>query len=133
MGLFPPNVPIKEIHAGDEEEVGKYPGYGISPADTQPAYGGNQPDADTGTGYHLHHSGKNGEVAVAQSLNAVAQNGKHAQAGEEITGELQVDDAVGNNLRFIAIDKQQGELVGKEMQNNDREDHINEHDRGGGA
>ena len=65
MGLFPPNVPIKEIHAGDEEEVGKNPGYGVAPADTQPAYGGNQPDTDTGSGYHLHHTGKDGEVAVA--------------------------------------------------------------------
>ena len=63
--FFSPNVAVKEIHAGDEEEVGKNPGYGVAPADTQPAYGGNQPDADTGTGYHLHHTGKDGEVAVA--------------------------------------------------------------------
>ena len=124
---------VKEIHARDKEKIGKYPGYGIAPADAQPAYGGNQPKTDTGTGYHLHHTGKDGEVAVAQSLNAVTQNGEHAETGEEITGELHVDDAVGNNLRLTAIDKQQDEIVGKEMQDDDREDHINEHDRGGGA
>ena len=67
---------VKPQEGGDEEEICHDPRYRVAEADTRPCQGRHQPETHATSRYLFHYATHHREIAVTQTLDAVAQDGE---------------------------------------------------------
>ena len=125
-------VAIEEEHCRNEEHIGSHPGHRVAIADAEESQGGYEPEAHADARHHLHDAAEHRQVAVAEALNAVAENGEHTKSGIEIVGYAHEHRGIGDDLLLAAVDEEFHHLVGKGIDERHRQDEIYEHDAQGG-
>lgn len=126
--LFFLQVLIQQQEAGHEEDVGEDPCHGVAIAHAKEAEGWDEPQAHAAPRYHLHHPGEHGEVAVAQALYAIPEDGEQAEHGVEKAAYAHEHCGVVGHGLTAAVDKQLHHVAGKGEDDQRREHEINEHD-----
>lgn len=115
----------------DEEQVCHNPGYGVAEADAGPGDSWHEPKADTAAGYHLHHAAEHGEVAEAESLDGVAQNGEQSEGGVEVVVDAHVLRSVAYHGSLAAVYEELHHVVGEGIYHEEGEEEVDEHEADG--
>ena len=115
----------------NEEQICHNPGYWVAEADTGPGDSWHEPKADTAACYHLHHAAEHGEVAEAESLDGVAQNGEQSEGGVEVVVDAHVLRSVAYHGSLAAVYEELHHIVGEGIYHEEGEDEVGEHEADG--
>lgn len=126
--MFLLQVPVQQEEAGHEEDVGEDPCHGVAIAHAEEAEGWHEPQAHSRPGYHLHHAGQHGEIAITQALDAVTEDGEQAEHRIEIATYAHDHGGVVGHGLTAAVDEQLHHVAGKGEDDERREHEIYHHD-----
>lgn len=115
----------------NEEQVCHNPGYGVAEADAGPGDSWHEPKADTAACYHLHHAAEHGEVAEAEPLDGVAQNGEQSEGGVEVVVDAHVLRSVAHHGSLAAVYEELHHIVGEGIYHDEGEEEVDEHEADG--
>lgn len=115
----------------NKEQVCHNPGYGVAEADAGPGDSWHEPKANTAACYHLHHAAEHGEVAEAETLDGVAQNGEQSEGGVEVVVDAHVLRSVAHHGCLAAVYEEAHHVVGRGIYHDEGEEEVDEHEADG--
>jgi hypothetical protein len=119
---------IDEEHRRQEEHVGSRPRQRVAIADAMPQEEGHYPQADGTPRQHLHHAAHHREVAVAEALNGIAEDGEQAEHRIKIARDAHEHGGIGHDFLLARLHEKHHHIVGKGIDDEEGEHEIDEHD-----